>query len=141
MADLLDLWKGVQLKLPGSTATGTFKCALLGVACDIPAGRKTCGFLSHSANLGCSRCYVKFGEGFGHRNYSDFRRESWVMRTNDQHRSDVRKILKSTSKTEQERLESQFGCRYSVLLDLPYFDPIRMLLIDPMHNLFMGTIC
>ena len=35
--------------------------------------------------------------------------------------------------------ELQLGCRYSVLVDLPYFDPIRMLLIDPMHNLYMGT--
>ena len=31
-------------------------CALLCVAYDIPTGRKVCGFLSHSASLGCSRC-------------------------------------------------------------------------------------
>ena len=31
------------------------------------------------------------------------------------------------------------GCRFSVLLDLPYFDPVQMLLIDPMHNLFLGS--
>ena len=31
------------------------------------------------------------------------------------------------------------GCRFSVLTQLPYFDPIRMLIIDPMHNLFLGT--
>ena len=31
------------------------------------------------------------------------------------------------------------GCRFSVLLDLPYFDPVRMLLIDPMHYLFLGS--
>ena len=36
-------------------------------------------------------------------------------------------------------MESKYGCRYIILLDLPYFDPIRMLLIDPMHNLFLGT--
>ena len=29
------------------------------------------------------------------------------------------------------------GCRYSVLLSLPYFNPIRMLAIDPMHTLFL----
>ena len=33
--------------------------------------------------------------------------------------------------------EKQHDCLYSVLLDLPYFDPVRMLLIDHMHNLFM----
>lgn len=29
---------------------------------------------------------------------------------------------------------------YSILLELPYFDPVRTLLIDPMHNLFLGTL-
>ena len=36
-------------------------------------------------------------------------------------------------------METKFGCRYSCLLDLPYFDATRMLCIDPMHNLFLGT--
>ena len=28
---------------------------------------------------------------------------------------------------------------FSALIELPYFDPPRMLIIDPMHNLFWGT--
>ena len=36
-------------------------------------------------------------------------------------------------------MESKLGCRYSVLLQLPYFDPVRMLQLDPMHNLYLGT--
>lgn len=48
-------------------------------------------------------------------------------------------IQQSKTKTEQAQKESQYGCRYSVLLKLPYFDPPRMLIIDPMHNLFLGT--
>ena len=35
--------------------------------------------------------------------------------------------------------ESELGCRYSSLLQLPYFDPVGMLIIDPMHNMYMGT--
>jgi len=35
--------------------------------------------------------------------------------------------------------ERELGCRYSSLLKLPYFDPVRMLTIDPMHNLYLGT--
>lgn len=50
-----------------------------------------------------------------------------------QHRSDVEDILKSTTKTARLSAEKKFGCRYS------YFDPVKMLLVDPMHNLFMGT--
>ena len=45
------------------------------------------------------------------------------------------RILKAT---DQERMESELGCRYSALLQLPYFNPVKMLAIDPMHNLFLG---
>ena len=117
-----------------------FRCALLGVACDLPAARKTCGFLSYTANLGCSRCYQNFSRGFAVRNcYDNFDRDSWEMRSNSRHCSDVKKILKCTTKTERSKKESDLGCHYSSLLDLPYFCPIEMLLIDPMHNLFWGT--
>ena len=46
-------------------------------------------------------------------------------------------ILDCATKTEQKRKESELGCRYSCLLQLPYFDPVRMLTVDP--NLYMGT--
>ena len=36
-------------------------------------------------------------------------------------------------------LETSLGCRYSILLRLPYFDATQMLAVDPMHNLFLGT--
>lgn len=56
-----------------------------------------------------------------------------------QHRSDVRKIHQCTTKTQMEKMTSKLGCCYSILLELPYFLPIEMVLIDPMHNLFLGT--
>ena len=36
-----------------------------------------------------------------------------------------------------QSVKSQHGARYSVLLDLPYFDVVRQHVIDPMHNLFL----
>jgi len=77
VSDLLDLWKGVQLKQPGTDITAIFRCVLLGVACDLPAARKTCGFLSYFANLGCSRCFQNFSCGFAMRSYDNFDRDSW----------------------------------------------------------------
>lgn len=41
--------------------------------------------------------------------------------------------------TKRKQLESRFGCRYSVVLRLPYFDVVRMHVIDPMHSFFLGT--
>ena len=71
ISDLLDLWKGVKLRQPGTDTKALFRCALLGVACDLPAARETCGFLSYTANLGCSRCYQNFSRGFAVRNCYD----------------------------------------------------------------------
>ena len=41
--------------------------------------------------------------------------------------------------TAIENAESTSGCRYSEMLMLPYFDAPKMLVIDPMHNPFLGT--
>ena len=139
--ELLDLWDGIDMAINTGTTTLTknIQCALLCCSCDLPAGRKVCGFMGHSACLGCSKCLKKFSGTIGCMNYAGFDRSLWTPRTNSQHRRDVKAIRKATSKTEQEKLESQLGCRYSVLLKLPYFDPPKMLAIDPMHNMFLGT--
>lgn len=50
-----------------------------------------------------------------------------------------KKIRACKTKTEQKNMESQFGCRYSVFVYLPYFNSSRFLIVDPMHNLFLGT--
>ena len=76
---------------------------------------------------------------FGVRDYSGFNRDNWKPRSSDAHRKDVDYTLKYKNRTEQAQKESEVGCRYSVLVDLPYFDPIRMLIIDPTHNLHLGT--
>ena len=36
-------------------------------------------------------------------------------------------------------MESEFGARYTELFGLPYYDAVRMVVVDPMHNLFLGT--
>jgi len=33
----------------------------------------------------------------------------------------------------------RYGVRYSCLIDLPYFNPIRYAIIDVMHNLYLET--
>ena len=134
--DLLQFWDGIPLYVYGA-GEKIVRCALLCVSCDSPASRKTCGFLSHSANLGCTKCKKVFFGAVGQKNYSGFDRTNWVYRSNDNHRSDALKLLHCKTITELKRKESTFGCRYSTLLTLPYFDPIRMLPVDPMHTLFL----
>ena len=113
--------------------------ALMCVACDLPAGRKICGFLGHSATLGCSRCFKEFPGTVGKMDYSGFDRQNWQPRTRTEHNAAAFAIrdLRTASGINSE--ESKTGCRYSELLLLPYFDAPKMLIIDPMHNLFLGS--
>ena len=46
---------------------------------------------------------------------------------------------KSPFANAAEKLASQLGVRYTVLFELPYYTSIEMCMIDPMHNLFLGT--
>lgn len=118
----------------------TLKVALACVTCDIPASRKVCGFLSHNAALGCNKCLKKFSSSFGVRcDYSGYDRENWVLCTANQHRLHVAEVCTNVTKTSLQQAESKYGVRYSVLLTLPYFDPIKFTAIDVMHNLFLGT--
>ena len=139
--ELEDFWAGVKLNILSDSTVSQclIRCALLCIACDLPAGRKLCGFLSHSAKLGCSKCFKKFPGTVGRMDYSGFERETWLSRTDLEHRDRVRRVSLARTRAEQSMLETSLGCRYSILLRLPYFDATRMLAVDPMHNLFLGT--
>lgn len=137
--ELQEFYAGITMNVHGINEPQTVRCLLLGIACDMPASKKACGFLSHSALFGCSKCYKEFSGGVGQKDYSGFNRDSWTLRTNAEHCQHVREIQDATTVTLHNALESKSGCRYSVLLELSYFDPTRMVVVDPMHNLFLGT--
>ena len=132
MSELKEFWDEVVMKVP-RTVNGSGEviwCALLCVACDLPAGRKVCGFLSLAAGKGCSKCYKLFYGSVGNNSvcYAGFDRALWTPRS---HRQSVQVIMKCVSKTEIAKKESELGCRYSVLLERSYFDAATMLAIDP----------
>ena len=45
-------------------------------------------------------------------------------------------ILKTETKADVVKAESECGYKNTILLNLPYFNPPRMRVIDPMHNFF-----
>ena len=46
------LWQGVEFNIYSSNEKKCIRCALLCIACDLPEGRKTCGFLTYNAHQG-----------------------------------------------------------------------------------------
>ena len=84
----------------------------------------------------CMKYFPTVGDAL---DYSGFQRENWIPRTNVSHWHNVHKLSQCKSKTELLKKETELGCRHSALLELPYFDPPKIFVIDPMHNLFLGV--
>ena len=137
--ELLKLWNdGIEIA-PCGAQSKLFRASLLCVACDIPASRKVCGFLGHNSAHGCNKCTKTFqvGNVGDPVDFSGF--ELCPSRSINEHRAQVHEIQSTTSQDDRNRTESKYGVRYSELLRLPYFDCVRFTVIDPMHNLFLGT--
>ena len=122
----------------GSLFKRPIKVGLICVSSDIPATRKIGGFLGHMSSQGCSRCKKSFSSVDG-LDFSGFDRENWIPRTSNEHKHSAKRTLDETSYTDQQKLCPHLGARYSVLQELDYFDCIRYFVVDPMHNLYLGT--
>ena len=48
--------------------------------------------------------------------------------------------LAAPNKTQRKAKLSEYGVRYSELLRLPYWDPTKAVVVDGMHNLFLGLV-
>ena len=137
--ELLKLWDGHTFRQHFKSFF--VRVALLCIACDVPAARKVAGFMAHNAKRGCSRCLKEFPvKAFGDKPiFSGFDRNTWPKRDSESHRRDAHRTLKATSSSQRKKLESTLGVRYTELLRLPYYDCVRFVVIDPMHNLLLGT--
>ena len=117
------IWsKGLPLLKDGSMV----RAALLGVAADMPAARKVSQFLGHKADLGCNRCYFKAEREAGNTGQMSYYTPTpsagrTVMEVNSQ----AKKYREAKSKAEADRIQKQYGLRWSELTQLPYFDLSR----------------
>ena len=115
--------------------------ALLCNSSDILATRKVGGFVGHAALKDCSRCLIFFlCNSFGEKaDYSGFSRSQWPRRNIDEHKQKAFDWKYAKTLACQHKIEQEYGVSFSELIRLPYFDSIRFTLVDPMHNVLLGT--
>jgi len=135
---LLELWStGVRFSRTYNHPTGrTLRCALIAVICDMPAARKVGGFASFHHQHFCSVCHcTRFKEGYGSTDY-----ETWRRRTDSECRKFSEAFAQAPDVASQNAVFEASGIRYSELSRLPYFDLAQCVVVDAMHNLFLGLI-
>lgn len=143
--ELLLLMNGVTMNamMPdGQIQAQKVKAALSMVCCDLPAAKKTSGFVSFHAICGCHRCKSRFNilANEGRRDWSGWNSDDWILRTKEENKSEAEAWkIKKDSGQNVKPLEDANGTRYSSLHKLPYFDAPAFTVIEPMHNLYLGT--
>jgi hypothetical protein len=110
--------------------------ALVCVVCDLLAARKTIGFASIKHTQMCAMCRcTRKSHGLGNTKV-----ESWVRRTKDEFIAAAERHRLACDHKSRKEIVDETGMRWSELLRLPYFDPSRFVVVDAMHNLFLGLV-
>lgn len=133
--ELLVMWNGCFFRSSHSGVVPV-RCALICITCDLPATRKSCGFTSYSSLHGCSKCMKEFpGTVFTEKSdYSGYDRETWSCRKIEDHRRIATLHRLASTKTKRTEIEKKIWCS-----NLQYFDIVEYHVVDPMHNLLLGT--
>lgn len=113
--------------------------ALSATVCDVPATAKLGGFLSHSSKHACWKCSKVFpyDSALNRVNFSGV--DVGNLRDHITHKQNATQALAAVTATQRNNIELQTGSRFTELMILPYYDCIRFAIIDPMHNLLLGT--
>ncbi|KAI7955124.1 hypothetical protein MJO28_005524 [Puccinia striiformis f. sp. tritici] len=117
--ELHTLWqKGIEIKTPKYPRGLLVRVALIAAVCDLPAIRKLIGYASHSANKFCLFCYLSRD------NNQCLNYGSWEVRTIDWHREEAQAWKDATTHSQRDELLQKFGVQWSILNELPYWNPI-----------------
>ncbi|CAB4473725.1 unnamed protein product [Rhizophagus irregularis] len=140
--ELLEFWKGWRVPKTYQYTEGlNIKVALIIGLSDTPATRKLFGY--GSAVMKWHRCEKRstYSEAYKKTHYGGMQEyDKWVTNPINPslHRQYAHEWLQCNSKSSRNTHFKEYGVRWSELLRLPYMDPIRFAVVDPMHCLFLG---
>lgn len=136
--ELVEFWSpGIRFSRTANNPDGrVIVCALALIICDLLAARKTAGFASCTHEHFCSVCNcVRSKDGYAR---TDF--HMWQRQTNEGCQVAAELFKSAPEEVTQTKVFNQSGMRWSELLRLPYLDIAQCLVVDSMHNLFLGLL-
>lgn len=132
--ELLEFWEpGVFFSKTMLYPNGRlFRCAVIPLICDLGAVKKVAGQASHSHTFFCSFCKLK------KQNINNVDPATWPPRTCDDVILEAEQWQHALSEQVRKKTFKQSGIRYTPLHKLPYWKPTRYVVVETMHNLFLG---
>ncbi|KLO04848.1 hypothetical protein SCHPADRAFT_789604, partial [Schizopora paradoxa] len=102
---------------------------------DLPGARKCGGMQSYSSKRNfCSTCHQTLDE------INNLDMDSWKTRKVEDFKRHAKEWKDTISVTGRKNLFKEHGVRWSAFLALPYWNPLEAVIIDGMHDIFLG-IC
>lgn len=131
--DLKDFWStGVYFTKTSIYPNGRLvKAALIPLVSDLPAARQVAGFSHFSSNLFCHLCRLTLDD------LRNLDYKNWRPRNCEDHRTHATRWLLAQTEEERDEIYAEHGVRWSVFLELPYWNPIRFTVVDSMHGFYL----
>lgn len=134
VSDLLPFWTGKILPTYSQPAGRLIRVALIPVIADLIAIRKMSGFGAHSCTHFCSYCHCTLDE------IERLDIENFVPRNRNEVKEQAEKWRALRTKRARKDQFRETGVRWSPLHNLPYWDPVRHLVLGYMHNTLEGIL-
>ncbi len=134
--DFLQFWEsGVFFSRTHGSASGrTYFAALIPLVCDMLGARQVAGKPAPSAHNTCTVCDIDIDD------IDVLDPLKWPSKSG-QHLRDAAKAWRDApSERHKKMLFEAFGQRWSPLFDLPYWDPVKFIVIDSMHALDINLL-
>jgi hypothetical protein len=101
---------------------------------DLEASRKAGGFMAHGATFFCSFCLCTSNQ------VEDLNLQSWTLRQGANVREEAQLWLNMATKGGREAQAQATGVRWTPLHCLPYWDPVKHIILGFMHNWLEGIL-
>jgi len=141
--DMVVLWeRGVHYSRTALYPNGrTVRGAIVMQVCDLPGGRQISGLAASSHKLHfCSICKFTPGGPSWKENLAKYDYGRWDKKDVEELRHHAERWRDAPTIQDRSSIFEEYGVRYSVLWSLPYWDPTRHLVVDPMHTVLLGLV-
>lgn len=128
--------QGIHISRTASSPVGRIvEAAIVLSLNDLPAARKVAGAAGHGSDFFCPVCP---GHGRDNVYRTDF--HNWNTHGVVELRQHAEASRAATTSRERDKIFKNHGVRWSELWRLPYWNPVRMLVVDSMHCILEGLV-
>ena len=133
VAELHEFWKGVYYTVISASLSGCLtKGAMIPLVCDMLSTHQLAGLSSTTSTLFCTSCHLAIQD------IENLDKSTWPARDLVAQIEHAKVWRDCESEADRDACFKAHGVRWSVLLDLPYWNPILFSVLDSMHAAHLG---